>query len=165
MTFFGFNRQFRDLAIAAFVAFVFGIGAVVAVSAVMPAVYAASGSDLDEQGAAANRAWWQALVTGTPEAVGAVLAPEFQIMRADGTSYDRDSYLANGLPKVEAMPEFSQMAVTRHDDLLVTRYYVTVSETRDGGTVQRHAPRLTVFRKAGDRWLVSAHGNFAALDR
>ena len=54
---------------------------------------------------------------------------------------------------------------SRHGDLLVTRYYVTVNETRDGGTVQTHAPRLTVFRQEAGRWLVVAHANFAALDK
>jgi hypothetical protein len=120
---------------------------------------------LDAEGLAANQAWWGALVEGTVPAIDAVLAPEFQIMRADGSSYDKQDYLASNLPDVAAIPEFSQMVVTAHDSLLVTRYYVTVNETRDGQVVQAHAPRLTVFRKDGDRWLVSAHANFATLEK
>jgi hypothetical protein len=122
-------------------------------------------ADLDAEGLAANQAWWGALVEGTVPAIDAVLAPEFQIMRADGSSYDKQDYLASNLPDVAAIPEFSQMVVTAHDSLLVTRYYVTVNETRDGQVVQAHAPRLTVFRKDGDRWLVSAHANFATLEK
>ena len=98
-------------------------------------------------------------------ALDAVLAPEFQIMRADGSSYDKEDYLASALPKVAAIPAFSQMAVTAHGDLLVVRYWVTVKETRNGETVEAHAPRLTVFRRDGDTWLVSAHANFATLEK
>lgn len=157
--------QFRKLWIAAATAFVLGIGAVFTVTAVVPAVSAQQGADLDAEGLAANQAWWGALVEGTVPALNAVLAPEFQIMRADGSAYDKEDYLASSLPHVAAMPEFSRMVATSADDLLVTRYYVTVSETRDGGTVQAYAPRLTVFRKDNGRWLVSAHANFATLER
>ncbi|HZP19432.1 MAG TPA: nuclear transport factor 2 family protein [Bauldia sp.] len=114
---------------------------------------------------AALEGWWGALVKGTPEAVAPVLAPEFQMMRADGSGYDRDGYLGSALPKVAAIPEFSRVVATQQGDTLVVRYYVTVNETRDGKTVQRHAPRITVFRKDGDAWLVVAHGNFALLEK
>jgi ketosteroid isomerase-like protein len=161
-----FTDQVRRVWLAAAVAFVVGTGAVVSMSAVMPGVSAAqSVADLDAEGLAANQAWWGALVTGTVVAVDAVLAPEFQIMRADGSSYDKEDYLGSQLPVVAAIPEFSQMVVTAHENLLVTRYYVTVQETRDGQTVEAHAPRLTVFRKDGDTWLVSAHANFATLEK
>ena len=153
--------------LAAALAFALGVGGVVAISVTVPAVSAAQDSiaDLDAEGMAANNAWWGALVTGTVEAIDAVLAPEFQIMRADGSAYDKEDYLGSQLPHVAAIPEFSEMVVTAHDKLLVTRYYVTVNETRDGATVEAHAPRLTVFRKDGDNWLVVAHGNFATLEK
>jgi hypothetical protein len=161
-----FTDQARKAWLAAAFAFVLGVAAVVSISAVVPAVSAQmSVADLDGEGLTANRAWWGALVTGTVEALDAVLAPEFQIMRADGSSYDKDDYLGSQLPDVAAIPEFSQMVVTAHEDMLVTRYYVTVQETRDGQQVQAHAPRLTVFRKEGDSWLVSAHANFATLEK
>jgi ketosteroid isomerase-like protein len=158
--------QARKVWLAAAIAFLVGTGTVVSMSAIVPGVSAAqSTADLDAEGLAANQAWWGALVTGTVAAVDAVLAPEFQIMRADGSSYDKEDYLGSRLPVVVAIPEFSQMVVTAHEDLLVTRYYVSVQETRDGQTVEAHAPRLTVFRKDGDTWLVSAHANFATLEK
>jgi ketosteroid isomerase-like protein len=55
--------------------------------------------------------------------------------------------------------------VTGTSDLLVVRYEVTTDQTRAGKRVQRHAPRLTVFRKQGDNWLVVAHANFATLEK
>ena len=48
MEFSGFSRQARDLSIAAFVAFIFGLGAVVALASIMPSVLAAqSGGNLN----------------------------------------------------------------------------------------------------------------------
>jgi hypothetical protein len=114
---------------------------------------------------AALNTWWGALVKGTPEALAPVLAPEFQMMRADGSGYDKDGYLGSALPKVAAIPEFSQLVATERGEMLIVRYFVTVNETRDGKVLQKHAPRLTVFRRNGADWLVVAHGNFALLDR
>lgn len=156
--------QFRRLWMAAATAFVLGIGAVFTVTALVPAVSAQQGVDLDAEGLAANQAWWGALVEGSVAAVDAVLAPEFQIQRENGTGYDKAGYLASSLPEVAGMPEFSGMVVTAHGDHLVTRYFVTSNEIIDGGQVEHHAPRLTVFRKDGDAWLVVAHANFAKID-
>jgi len=129
------------------------------------AVAAEQSADLQAQGMAALQAFWSALVTGTPQALDPVLAPEYQIERADGSGLDREGYLKSKLPKIAALPEFTSVKVTGTGDLLVVRYYVTVNETRGGKTVQRHAPRLTVFRKQGDTWPVVAHANFATLEK
>jgi ketosteroid isomerase-like protein len=127
--------------------------------AIMPA---RADSAADAQ--AALNAWWGALVVGTPAALEPVLAPEFQMMRADGSGHDKKGYLGSSLPKVAAIPEFSKSTVTEKGDVLIVRYFVTVNETRDGKKLQAHAPRLTVFRKEAGKWLVVAHGNFATLE-
>jgi ketosteroid isomerase-like protein len=121
-------------------------------------------ADPNTDAASALNSWWGALVAGTPEAIGPVLAPEFQMMRADGSGYDKAGYLASDLPKVVAIPSFREMNITEQADHVIVRYFVTVNETRDGKAVQAYAPRLTVFRKEGDRWLVVSHANFAALE-
>ncbi len=130
-----------------------------------PAAARDSIAELDAAGLAANNGWWGALVEGTVEALDAVLAPEFQIMRADGSAYDKADYLGSALPEVAAIPEFTEMVVTAFEDILIVRYYVTVEETRDGQTLEAHAPRLTVYRRNGDSWLVVAHANFATLEQ
>jgi hypothetical protein len=142
-----------------------GMAMALASVAGMAPASAAEASSMDADGMAALKAWWGALVAGTPAALGSVLAPEFQIMRADESGYDRSGYLASSLPKVAAIPEFSKMTFTGSGDILVARYFVTVNETRDGKTVQKHAGRLTVFRKDGGAWLVVAHCNFATLEQ
>lgn len=160
------HSHFPRIVAAAAFAFFVGVGAVVSISALMPTRSAAETSaSLNEAAAAANATWWDALVAGTPEAIAPVLAPEFQIMRADGSSYDRDGYLASQLVKVAAIPEFSELVATAEGDHLVVRYYANVEQTRDGVKVQAYAPRLTVYRKEGEKWLVVAHANFAALER
>lgn len=84
-------------------------------------------------------------------------------MREDGSSDDKRDYIATGIPHVTSIPELSEMVVTGHGDVMVTRYVARVRETRDGRVVERTAPRLTVFRKTGGKWLSVAHGNFAEL--
>lgn len=122
-------------------------------------------AELQAQGMAALKTYWTAIVAGTPAALAPVLAPEWQIQRSDGTGYGRETYLTTELPKVAAIPEFTSVSVTGNEGLLVVRYFVTVESTRNGKKVQRHAPRLTIFRKEGDAWLAVAHANFAALDK
>jgi ketosteroid isomerase-like protein len=48
---------------------------------------------------------------------------------------------------------------------MVVRYVLSLNATVDGKEEQRSAPRLTVFRRDGDRWLVVAHANFARLQK
>ena len=129
------------------------------------AVAAEPSGDLQAQGMAALKTFWSAIVTGTPQALDPVLAPEYQVERADGSGLAKEAYLKSQLPKVAALPEFTSVEVTGTGDLLVVRYYVTVNSTRGRKSVQRHAPRLTVFRKQGDSWLVVAHANFATLEK
>jgi ketosteroid isomerase-like protein len=106
-----------------------------------------------------------ALMTGEPDKVAAVLAPEFQIMRADGSTHDAAGYPDSILPIISELPEVEKLVVTAHGDIAVAAYFVNVDQTRDGSLIEAYAPRLTVFRKDGDRWLMTAHGNFAAVDQ
>jgi hypothetical protein len=129
------------------------------------AVAAGQGDDLQAQGMTALKTFWNAIASGIPQAFEPVLAPEYQVQRSDGSGFDRKEFLNSNLPKLAAKPEFTDVKVTGTGDLLVVRYYVTVDATIGGKTVEKHAPRLTVFRKQGDNWLVVAHSNFATLSK
>jgi len=129
------------------------------------AAIAAEQADVQAQGMAALQVFLAAAVVGTPQAFDPVLAPEYQIERADGSGLDKEGYLKSNLPKFAAMPEVSNVKVTGTGDILVVRYEITLDATRNGKRVQRHALRLTVFRKQGDSWLVVAHANFATLEK
>jgi ketosteroid isomerase-like protein len=111
----------------------------------------------------AIQAFIGAVASADPVAVEAVLAPEFQIMRAGGVGYDRQAYLTEGLPVVTlAAWEVEDLSATATGDLLVALYYLVIDETIDGQRVAKRAPRLTVFRRDAEHWRVVAHANFAA---
>ena len=67
-----------------------------------------------------------------------------------------------------AVPVVANLVATAHNNsLMVVRYTITLPpETTIGAeAVAPMAPRLTVFRREGDKWLVSAHANFAQPTR
>lgn len=132
--------------------------ALVGVLAAAPA-FAQSGAEAE----GAVRAWLDAVVSGDPARLDAVLAPEFQIQRADGTGLDKAGYADGGAANLVEY-ELRDLVATRDDDIMVVRYLLVVSETISGQPVERVAPRLTVFRREGDRWLVVAHANFAQVE-
>lgn len=123
---------------------------------------ASAASDLEEEARAALIAFTAAVVAG-PDAVAPLLAPEYQIMRANGVGYDRDGYIAN-VGAVSARPDFSHedLVVTAADDMMVVRYFLEIDEMIEGAEVASRAPRLTVFRKIDGAWKVVAHSNFGA---
>jgi ketosteroid isomerase-like protein len=84
-------------------------------------------------------------------------------MRADGSNYDAKGLPDSILPIISEMPSIEKLNVTAEGDLAVATYFVNVDQTRDGVLVEAYAPRLSVFRKDGERWLMVAHSNFAAL--
>lgn len=107
-------------------------------------------------------AFTEAVASGDSVVVAEVLAPEFQILRANGVGYDRAGYLASDLPAIDPSSAWSHedVVATAEGDILVVRYQLVIDETIDGEPVTRRAPRLTVFRRDGDAWLVVAHANF-----
>jgi ketosteroid isomerase-like protein len=122
-----------------------------------------------ESGATAAQAkaavirWLTAVSSGDAGQVGAVLAPEFQLQRADGSGYTKEEYLATGLPYIPSVPAVSNLIATVHGDLMVVRYTLDLPPETviGGGPVSPTAPRLSVFRRDGDNWQISAHANFA----
>jgi hypothetical protein len=156
---------FRNISMAVATIGAFALAAALSPPRITSIAFAEETSDLHAQGLAALKGYWSALMAGTQEKIGPTLAAEFQIQREDGSGYIREGFLKSELPKIAAMPEFSDLTVTGSGDLLVARYYVTVNETIGGKPIQKRAPRLTVFRKQGNAWLAVAHANFAPLER
>ena len=106
--------------------------------------------------------WADALATGDPAKIEKVLAPEFQIVRSNGSGHDKTSYLTS-LPKQRIRSKFSDIVATGAGDIMVLRYRIETDQTIEGKEVKGISPRLSVFRKVNDRWLISAHANFSAL--
>lgn len=123
-------------------------------------------SDPAAAGKAAVDAWVGAVAAGDAAALGKILAPEFQIVRADGTAYGAEAYLQSELPRFPEPPAIGALVVTGYGDYLVARYEITSKVTIGGEQELRYGPRITVFRKgAGGTWLVVAHANLAAIVR
>lgn len=104
-----------------------------------------------------------ALMTGDPEKVRPFLAPEYQVQRSDGKGYDKEAYLALSIPKIEALPTFRDLAITRNGDIVVVRLMIEIEETINGKRADRVSPQLMVFRITPDGWQVIAAANFARL--
>jgi len=137
-------------------------GLAVGVLVLWPSLSWAGDAPAADEARSALATFMSAIASGDRAAVAAVLAPEYQIMRSNGVGYDRAGYLDKGAPSVKVLspsrPE--DIVVTRSGDLMVARYFLVVDEVIAGERVDHRAPRLTVFRKHGDRWIVSAHSNF-----
>lgn len=123
-------------------------------------------ADPEAAGKAAVEAWVGAVADGDKTALARILAPEFQIIRSDGTAYDTASYLQSELPHFPEAPAFASLVITGYGDYLVARYEITSKIMLGGEEELRYGPRLTVFRKGeGDSWLVVAHANLASIAR
>ncbi len=105
--------------------------------------------------------WADALFSGDPAQVEKVLAPEYQIQRFDGTGFDKAAYL-KVLPQQKKRSVFSKIAPTAGGDIMVIRYLIDTDQVINGQVVQGVSPRLSVFRKIDDAWLLSAHVTFPA---
>jgi len=130
----------------------------------LPVGAASAADDMEATARDMLAAFTDAVIAG-PDAVAPLLAPEYQIMRANGVGYDRDGYL-DKVAAVSAQPDYShdEVVVTAADDVMVVRYFLTINEAIEGAPVARRAPRLTVFRKIGGAWKVVSHANFGAAD-
>jgi ketosteroid isomerase-like protein len=111
---------------------------------------------------AAIAAWLDPLQEGDPARIEAVLAPEFQLLRSDGTGHDKTTYLSD-LPKQTSKPEITDLVFSGEGDVIVTRYMLQLDQTINNKPVQTKAPRLSVFRRGGTSWLIVAHANFAQI--
>ncbi len=108
--------------------------------------------------------WTSTAASGDVAAMRSILAPEFQIVRSNGAAYDAEAYLAGGLSRIDAIIAVDNVVATGFGDHMVVRYDIDVDETVAGGRIDGTAPRLTVFRRSGDAWLVVAHANFAPVE-
>lgn len=161
-----FYRGRRAIVVSAMLILAIGFGSGWQHSAISARAEEATGNrQLDEKATKAVEAWANAVASGNVDAVRDHLAPEFQLLRSDGKGYDKAQYLAGGLSKIDSTISIQEAVATEHNDLVVVRYVISLKASADGRTMQRSAPRLTVLRRDGDRWLVVAHANFAHLQK
>ena len=117
--------------------------------------------DLNAEGARLVERFVTTVASGDAGSVQSILAPGFQIMRANGVVYERDEYLAN-LPEVGDF-EIMDIRATRSEGTLTVSYVLEVTVTLDGLPQTTRAPRLSTFERDGEDWLLTSHANFGAI--
>jgi hypothetical protein len=109
-------------------------------------------------------AFFAAIQSGDPAQVGAVLAPEAVITRANGDVIGRDDYL-QALPVIKRF-EIQDVAAQQSGDTLVVTYNVETDQVIDGAQQPTTlAPRLSVFQYLDGEWKLLAHANYNAINR
>jgi len=81
-----------------------------------------------------------ALASGDTSLIERHLAAEFQIIRSNGASYDKDGYLQRSVPVIRSTPRFRNVKVTGQADIRVITFNLEVNETIDGHAVENLAP-------------------------
>src|SRR5215470_257690 len=87
-----------------------------------------------------------------------IMGDGFQLIRTDGTRYDRSGYLAN--PASLQTYELSGVKATRAGDVLIATFFASARGTIEG--VRYHItrlPRLAVFTRVGGDWKLQAFAN------
>lgn len=120
---------------------------------------------IDAEAKSAVDAWVDAVASGDEAAVRDLVAPEFQLVRSDGTAYGAEEYVGSNISRVDELFGIEDIVATSYGDYLVVRYAIDLKESVADGQIEGNAPRLTVFRRQGDKWLVVAHANFAQVER
>ena len=114
------------------------------------------------QGSALVQRFFTLLHNRDTTGLEALLAPSFQVVRANGGVQNKASYLS-------APPQIDRFAIaklrgTRHGGVLVASYQVTVTETIAGvEQPATQAPWLSVFQWENGSWHLVAHANFGAI--
>ena len=99
--------------------------------------------------------WLAAAASGDAARIRALVAPDFQVQRADGQGASLAGYLQDGL-EAGPVPTVANLVATSFSNTMVVRY--TLREAGDGG--RTNLPGLTVFQRIGGQWLVSADAVF-----
>lgn len=90
------------------------------------------------------------------------LSPAFQVVRADGSTSRKATYLSN-FPVVKSFT-ITGVVATQSNGTLVVRYLVTATGVANGKPyTPGPAPRLSVFDWNRTRWQLAAHANFNPL--
>ena len=122
-------------------------------------------ADPTATGTALVTAYTTAVADGDVDALGALLAPGFQILRANGDHWDTASYLAQGLPTISSW-SIDDVVATQSGPVLTVYWLITSTQVVDGvAQPSGAAPRLSSFVWLDGRWLLASHANFGTVNR
>jgi ketosteroid isomerase-like protein len=90
-----------------------------------------------------------------------VLGDAFQIMRTDGTRYDREGYLAR--PPAYSAYEIGDIRAVQAGDVLTATYFTgATGAIEDRNIVSEDQPRLAVFTRANGEWKMQGIANLGS---
>jgi hypothetical protein len=109
----------------------------------------------------ANR-YFKLLRDKNVEGLQAFLSPAFQVQRADGSSSEKEDFLAK-LPVVNNFV-LTDFRATQAGSTLIVRYLASVEGLINGRPyTPGPAPRLATYAWNGSRWQIAANANFNPL--
>ena len=120
-------------------------------------------NDVTAEGGKALARFFEAVASGEPDRIRAVVSPDYQIQRSNGKGFTLKEYLSGNLPVVRRVPIVRDLVATSFSNTMVTRYMLKVDEIIEGKTVEALAPRMTIFQRINGEWRVAAHANFATI--
>ena len=92
------------------------------------------------------------------EALDALLAPDYQLVRNDGTRATKEEYLAE--PATVDSYSIANVKGTSTGNTLVVSFDLTIEEEINGQQIAETAPRLGSFVWDGEDWLLLSWANF-----
>lgn len=116
------------------------------------------------QGKALVQRFFVLLQNGDTAGLKVLLAPSFQVVRANGGVQGKASYLDT--PPAVGHFTIAKVKGTQTGSVLVVSYQVAVSEKIAGAEQPTGwAPRLSVFAWQNGAWHLTAHANFGAITK
>jgi hypothetical protein len=123
---------------------------------------APSVEDPNAEGTALVENYFGLLASKDVSGLDELLAPDFQVVRANGNVQDKTSYLENP-PDVEDFT-LRNVATRVGENTLTVSYQVNVAEVVAGAEEPSGwSPRLSVFEWQDGAWRLVAHANFGAI--
>lgn len=110
-----------------------------------------------------ERMMWQYIKGGKWDKIENMIAPAFQSSHSDGARTKKlEMKLIRGL-RVHKY-EISKFKTTRHGDVIVVTYFISVEETIEGKRLSKKpAARMSVWIKNKGKWQWIAHANLKPL--
>jgi hypothetical protein len=107
--------------------------------------------------------YFRLLQAGDTAGLRVFLSSAFQIQRADGSAWNKGSYLRSGLPEITSFA-LNRAVGTQAGPALVVRYFARVRGVTNGRPyANAPAPRLSTFAWNGYAWRLTSHANFEPL--
>jgi hypothetical protein len=120
-------------------------------------------NDVTAEGGKALAKFFEAMASGDPNLIRAVVSPDFQIQRSKGEGFTLRDYRNKNLPVAQEVPVVQDLVATSFSNTMITRYMLKIDKTIEKHPVEVLEPCMTVFQRINGEWRAAAHANFAAI--